>query len=110
MLSLLDVYNEEIEKNKQTDAADEQDDLDATTNRINSAEDNDRDKDIDDNLGTSALVLLQQISKDLITNPVRAIGGLLKTIRVSQNAKQKARISLVLGVENNHTKEKEFRE
>jgi hypothetical protein len=83
MLSLLGVYNEEIEKNKQTDADDEQDDLDATTDRINSADD-DRDKDsMDENLRTSALVLLQQISKDQITDPVQAIEGLLKTIRVT---------------------------
>jgi hypothetical protein len=33
MLSLLGVYNEEIEKNKQTDADNEQDDLDATKDR-----------------------------------------------------------------------------
>jgi hypothetical protein len=59
MLSLLGVYNKEIDKNKQTDAEDEQDDLDATTDRINSADD-DRDKySIDENLCTSALVLLQ---------------------------------------------------
>jgi hypothetical protein len=69
MLSLLDVYNEESEKNKQTYAQDEQDNLDVTMNRINSAEDNDRNKDIDENLRTSALVLLQQISKDQITDP-----------------------------------------
>jgi uncharacterized protein (DUF2267 family) len=69
MLPLLDVYNEESEKNKQTYAQDEQDNLDATMNRINSAEDNDRNKDIDENLRTSALVLLQQISKDQITDP-----------------------------------------
>jgi hypothetical protein len=108
MLSLLGVYNEKIEKNKQIDADDEQDDLDATTDRTNSADD-DRDKDsIDQNLCTSALVLLQQISKDQITNPVQAIEGLLKTIRVSQNAKQKARLSLVSRVENNHINEQEF--
>jgi hypothetical protein len=109
MLSLLVVYNEEIEKNKQTDADDKQDDLDATTDRINHSADDDRDKDsIDENLRTSALVLLQQISKDQITDPVQAIEGLLKTIRVSQNAKQKARLSLVSGVENNHINEQEF--
>ena len=94
ILSLLDVYNEEIEKNKQTDAEDEQDDLDATTNRINSADDDDQDKDsIEENLRTSALVLLQQISKAEITDPVQAIEGLLKTIRVAQYAKQMARLS-----------------
>jgi hypothetical protein len=109
MLSLLDVYNEEIEKNKQTYAEDEQDDLDANMNRINSAEDDDRDKDIEENLRTLALVLLQQLSKDQITDSIRAIEGLLKTsIRVSQNAKQKARVSLVSGVENNYTEEQEF--
>jgi hypothetical protein len=89
MLSLLGVYSDEIEKNKQTDADDEQDDLDATTDRINSSDDDrDKDRSIDENLRTSALVLLQQISKDQINDPVQAIEGLLKTIRVSQNAKQ----------------------
>jgi hypothetical protein len=108
MLSLLGVYNDEIEKNKQTDANDEQDDLNATTDRINSSDDDrDKDRSIDENLRTSALVLLQQISKDQITNPVQAIEGLLKTIRVSQNAKQKARLSLVSGVDNNHIDEQE---
>jgi hypothetical protein len=102
MLSLLGVYSDKIEKNKQTDA-DEQDDLDATTDRINSSDDDrDKDRSIDENLCTSAHVLLQQISKDQITHPVQAIEGLLKTIRVSQNVKQKARLSLVLGVDNNH--------
>jgi hypothetical protein len=108
MLSLRGVCNKEIEKNKQTDANNERDGLDATTDRINIADD-DRDKDsIDENLCTLALILLQQISKDQITNPVQAIEGLLKTFRVSQNAKQKARLSLVLGVENNHIHKPEF--
>jgi hypothetical protein len=108
MLSLLGVYNKEFEKNKQTDVDNEQDDIDATTDRINSADD-DRDKDsINENLCTSALVLLQQLSKDQITNPVQAIEGLLKTIRVSQNAKEKARLALVSGVENNHIDKQEF--
>jgi hypothetical protein len=39
MLSLLSVYSDKIEKNKQTDADDKQDDLDATTDRINSSDD-----------------------------------------------------------------------
>jgi hypothetical protein len=70
MLSLLGVYKEEIEKNKQTDANNEQDNIDATTDRINSADD-DRDKDsIDENLRTSALFQLQQLSKDQIIDPV----------------------------------------
>jgi hypothetical protein len=56
MLYLLNLYNQEIEKNKQTYAGDKhQDNLDATTNRINSAENDDQDKDIKDNLRTSAL-------------------------------------------------------
>jgi len=42
MLSLLDVYNEEIEKNKKANDEDEQDDLDATTNRINNEDDQDK--------------------------------------------------------------------
>jgi hypothetical protein len=109
MLSLLGVYNDEIEKNKQTDADDEQDNLDATTDRINSSDDDrDKDRSIDENLRTSSLVLLQQISKDQITDPVQAIEGLLKNIRVSQNVKKKARLSLVLGVENNHIGEPEL--
>jgi hypothetical protein len=85
MLSLLDVYNEEIEKNKQTDAEDQEDNLDATTNKINNDEDGDKDAD------EKALVLLQQISQDQITNPVRAIEGLLKNLSGSlrmQNRRQ----------------------
>jgi hypothetical protein len=50
------------------------------------------------NLCTSALVLLDKISMDTSTGPVRAIVGLLKIIRLSHNAKQQARLSLVLGV------------
>jgi hypothetical protein len=84
MLSLLGVYSDEIKKNKQIDAHDEQDNLDATIDRINSSDDGrDKDRSINENLRTSALVLLQQISKDQITDPVQAIEGLLKTIRVS---------------------------
>jgi hypothetical protein len=65
MLSLLGVYSDKIEKNKQTDAGGEQDNLDTTADRINSSDDDqDKDRSIDENLRTSALVLLQQISKD----------------------------------------------
>jgi hypothetical protein len=53
MLSLLHVYNKEIKKNKQTDAEDKQDDVDATMNRINSADNDDQDKDIDENIRTT---------------------------------------------------------
>jgi hypothetical protein len=61
MLSLLGVYSDEIEKNKQTDTDNKQDDLDATTDRSNSLDDDrDKDRSIDENLRTSALVLLQQ--------------------------------------------------
>jgi hypothetical protein len=60
------------------------------------------------NLCTSALVLLDKISMDTSTGLVRAIVGLLKTIRLSCNAKQHARLSLVLGVENNHMEEQEY--
>ena len=80
-LSLLDVYDEKIEKNKLADAEDEdeneQDNLDATSNRIN--HEDDQEKDMDMNLRTSALVLLQQILKDQITGPVRADKGIAQT-------------------------------
>jgi hypothetical protein len=56
-----------------------------------------------ENLRTSALLLPQQISTDKSTDPVGAIEGLLKSIRVSQNAKQQAILSLVSG--NNHVEE-----
>jgi hypothetical protein len=59
-----------------------------------------------ENLRTSALLLLEQISTDKSTDPVGVIEGLLKSIRVSQNAKQQARLSLVSG--NNHVEEQEF--
>jgi hypothetical protein len=55
-----------------------------------------------------ALVLLIQILKDKSTDPVEAIEGLLETGRASQNAKQKARLSLVLGLKNNHMGEEVF--
>ena len=99
MLSVLDMYFQEIEKNKKvTDAdEDEEDNSDATITRINSDEDRD---EMHENLCTSALLLLEQISTDKSTDPVGAIEGLLKSIRVSQNAKQQARLSLVSG--NNH--------
>jgi hypothetical protein len=70
VLSLLDLYKEEIDKNKQTDAEDKQDDLDAARNKINSADKDNQDKEIDKNLCTTALIILQQISKDQITDPV----------------------------------------
>jgi hypothetical protein len=108
MLSLMDIYFQEIEKNKKVTDADEDDeednDSDATTTRINSDEDQD---EMHENLRTSALLLLEQISTDKRTDPVGAIvEGLLKSIRVSQNAKQQARLSLVSG--NNHMEEQEF--
>jgi hypothetical protein len=104
MLSVLDMYFQEIEKNKKvTDAdEDEEDNSDATITRINSED----DRDEMDNLRTSALLLLEQISTDKSTDPVGAIEGLLKSIRVSQNLKQQARLSLVSG--NNHVEEQEF--
>ena len=107
MLSVMDMYFQEIEKNKKVTDADEDDEedshSDATITRINSDEDRD---EMHENLRTSALLLLEQISTDNSTDPVGAIEGLLKSIRVSQNVKQQARLSLVSG--NNHVEEQEF--
>jgi hypothetical protein len=75
-------------------------------NRINDGDDG--DKEMHKNLCTSALVLLDQILMDASANPVRAIEGLLKTIRVSQDVKQQTRLSLVSEVENNHMEEEEL--
>jgi hypothetical protein len=63
---------------------------------------------MDKNLRNLALVLLEQILKDKSTNPVEAMEGLLNTIRVSQNAKQKTRLFFISGAENNHMEEQEF--
>ena len=82
---------------------DDRDNLDDSMNRRTN-NGNDRDE-TDENLRNSALVLLKQISKDESTDPVEAIEGLLKTVRATQNAKQKARLSLVSGV---HMEEEEF--
>jgi hypothetical protein len=107
MLSVLNIYNQEIEKNKQVYADEgEEGNLDATMNRINNGDD--RDKEMHKTLRTSALVLLEQNFTDKSTDPVGAIEGLLKTIRVSQNAQQQARLSLVSGVENNHMENEDF--
>ncbi len=105
--AVLHLYNQEMETNKQPDDDEDDDNLDdSTMNRANNGK-NDRDE-TDENFRNSALVLLEQISKDESTDPVEAIEGLLKTVRASQNAKQKARLSLVSGVENNHMEEEEF--
>jgi hypothetical protein len=90
-----------MEKKKQPD--DDEDNLEDSMNRRTN-NGNDRDE-TDENLRNSALVLLEQISKDKSTDPVEAIEGLLKTVQATQNAKQKARLSLVSGV---HTEEEEF--
>jgi hypothetical protein len=107
MLSVMDVYFQDIVNNKKVTDADEDDeednDSDATITRINSDEDKD---EMHENLRTSALLLLEQISADKSTDPVGAIEGLLKSIRVSQNAKQQARLSLVSGI--NHVEEQEI--
>jgi hypothetical protein len=103
MLAVLNLYQEESERNKQQDD-DENDNLDG------SKKGNDRDE-MDENLRTSALLILEQISsKDKSTDPVEAIEGLLKTIRAAQDAKQKVRLSLVLGggAESNHLEEVEY--
>jgi hypothetical protein len=105
MLSLLDVYNEEIEKTKQQDAEEGKDDLDASSDRTNHE---DEQEDMDTNVRASALVLLQQISKDEITDPVKALEDLLKTSRGLENSKQRARLSMVSGFENNQMEEEEF--
>jgi hypothetical protein len=98
--AVLHLYNQEMET-KQPD--DDKDNLDDSMNRRTN-NGNDRDE-TDENLRNSALVLLEQISKDESTDPVEAIEGLLKTVRATQNAKQKARLSLVSGV---HMEEEEF--
>jgi hypothetical protein len=108
MLSVMDMYFfQEIEKNKKVTDADEDDeednDSDAIITRMKSDEDQD---EMHENLRTSILLLLEQISTHKSTDPVGAIEGLFKSIRVSQNAKQQARLSLVPG--NNHVEEQEF--
>ncbi len=107
MLSVLDMYYEQIETNSKVtyDDEDEGDNLDATIiNRINTEDV--QDNMMHENLRTSALLLLKQIATDKSTDPVGAIEGLLRTIRVSQNAKQQARLSLVAG--NDRVEEQEF--
>ena len=90
MLTVLQLYNQDIDKNKQRDDENENNNLEVNTS-------NDRDE-MDKNLRNSALVILEQISNnDKSTDPVEAIEGLLKTIRASQDAKQKVRLALVLG-------------
>ncbi len=81
ILSVLNMYFQEIEK-KVTDAdEDEEDnDLEATIYRTNSDKDPD---EMQENLWTSALLLLEQILTDKSTDPVGAIEGLLKWISVS---------------------------
>jgi hypothetical protein len=60
----------------------QQDNLDATMNRINNGDDG--DKEMDENLAeylrTSAMLLLEQILMDKSTDPVGAIEGLLNGI------------------------------
>jgi hypothetical protein len=77
MLSLLDVYNEEIEKNEQADADDKQDDLDATSNGIDADDKQDdlddtsnridnedkQGKDMETNLRTSAQTVLNRFRR-----------------------------------------------
>jgi hypothetical protein len=102
MLAVLQLYYQDLEQNKQPEPEDDND------NFLEVNKGNDRDE-MDENLRNSALVILEQISnKDESTDPVEAIEGLLKTIRASQDAKQKVRLSLVLGgVENNPLVEEE---
>jgi hypothetical protein len=104
--AVLHLYNQEMEKNKQPDDDEDNDYLDESMDRANNGT-NDRNE-TDENLRNSALVLLEQISKDESTDPVVAIEGLLKTIRAAQNSKQKARLSLVSGAANNFMEEEEF--
>ena len=105
ILAVLNLYNQEIEMNKQTDEEGGDDTLSEVVAKVNEKD------DLDENLRNSALSILEQISnkQDESIDPVEAIEGLLKTIRASQNAKQKARLSLVLGeVENDRMEEEEF--
>jgi hypothetical protein len=100
ILDVLQLYYQDIKQNKQPEPEDDKDNMEVN-------KDNDRDE-MDENLRNSALVLLEQISnKDKSTDPVEAIEGLLKTIRASQDAKQKVRLSLVLGGVN-HLEEEEY--
>ncbi len=103
MLAVLQLYYEDVEKNEQIA------DKDGNNNLEVNKGGKDRDE-MDENLRNSALVILEQISnKDESADPVEAIEGLLKTIRASQDAKQKVRLSLVLGgVENTHLEEEEY--
>jgi hypothetical protein len=103
MLAVLDLYHQDIVKNKQAD------DDDDKNNNLEVNKGNDRDK-MDKNLCNLAPVILEQISnEDKSTDPVEAIEGLLKTIRASQDAKQKVRLSLVLGgVKKNHLEEEGY--
>jgi hypothetical protein len=103
MLAVLQLYYQDVEKNEQIEDEDGNNNLEVNKGG------KDRDE-MDENLRNSALVILEQISnKDESADPVEAIEGLLKTIRASQDAKQKVRLSLVLGgVETNHLEEEEY--
>ena len=106
MVAVLDIYNQEMEKNMQADEEEDEDNLDRTLH--SSAGGDDGEKEMDENLRNLALALLEQISKDESTDPVECIVGLLKTIRASQNAKQKARLSLVSDDNMEEHQEEEF--
>jgi hypothetical protein len=106
VLAVLHLYNQDIERTKEQD----DDDKDNDNLEVNK-EVNDQDEMDQENFRTSAMVILEQISnKDESTDPVEAIEGLLKTIRAVQDAKQKVRLSLVLGgAENLEEDEYEIR-
>jgi hypothetical protein len=77
MLSVLDICNQEIQTNKQTDDDDKYDTLDSTsTSTINNG--NGTDKVMEVNLCNLAQSLLQEILDNTRTDPVGAIEGLLK--------------------------------
>jgi hypothetical protein len=67
-----------MEKNKQPDDDEDNENLDENMNRANNG--NDRDE-TDENLRNSALVLVEEISMDESTDSVEVIEGLLKMIR-----------------------------
>jgi hypothetical protein len=73
MLSVLDMYYQEIKKNKvKDDNEDVEDNLDATITRINNSEDDCGNK-MHGNLRASVLLLLKQIPTDESTNQLEPL-------------------------------------
>jgi hypothetical protein len=70
MVAVLDIYNQEMEKNMQADKDEDEDNLDRT---LHSSAGDDGEKEMDENLRNSALALLEQISKDESTDQLNAL-------------------------------------